>query len=109
MTEANPEFAYLRHNGASEGEISAWQISMLKLGAGSTFTLLAVFAKAAENVSGRFRDDYHGAENVGLHIIGNTPAPAALALCMADRRRGSIQPCNPGISLTNRAEDVSRA
>src|SRR5215467_3824536 len=36
------------HNGASEGEISAGQISMLKLGAGSTFTLLAVFAKAAE-------------------------------------------------------------
>src|SRR5215510_3219868 len=36
------------HNGASEGEISAGQISMLKLGAGSTFTLLAFFAKAAE-------------------------------------------------------------
>src|SRR5215468_4330679 len=36
------------HNGASEGEISAGQISMLKPGAGSTFTLLAVFAKAAE-------------------------------------------------------------
>src|SRR5262245_43579439 len=36
------------HNGAAEGEISAGQISMLKLGAGSTFTLLAVFAEAAE-------------------------------------------------------------
>jgi PAS domain S-box-containing protein len=36
------------HNGAAEDEISAGQISMLKLGAGSTFTLLAVFAKAKE-------------------------------------------------------------
>src|SRR5262245_37982304 len=94
---------------STEGEISAGQISMLKLGAGSTFTLLAVFAKSCGNVSGRFRDDYHGAENVGLHIFGNTPAPAALALCMADQRRGSIQPCNPGISRTPRAEDVCRA
>jgi PAS domain S-box-containing protein len=32
------------HNGAAEGEISVGQISMLKLGAGSTFALLTVFA-----------------------------------------------------------------
>jgi PAS domain S-box-containing protein len=35
-------------NGIAEGEISVGQISMLKLGAGSTFTLLAVFAERAE-------------------------------------------------------------
>jgi PAS domain S-box-containing protein len=36
------------HNGIAEGEISVGQTSMLKLGAGSTFTLLAVFAGSAE-------------------------------------------------------------
>jgi hypothetical protein len=35
-------------NGVAEGEISAGQISMLKLGAGSTFALLAVFAVPAD-------------------------------------------------------------
>jgi PAS domain S-box-containing protein len=36
------------HNGTAEGEISAGQISMLKLGAGSTFALLTVFADPAK-------------------------------------------------------------
>jgi hypothetical protein len=97
------------HNGAAEGEISAGQISMLKLGAGSTFTLSCRFRDSCGSVGGRFRGDYHGAEYVGLHIVGNTPAPVALALCMADRCRGQIQPCNQGISRTPRAEDVCRA
>jgi PAS domain S-box-containing protein len=36
------------HNGVAQGEISVGQMSMLKLGAGSTFALLAVFAEPAE-------------------------------------------------------------
>ncbi|MFZ1001915.1 MAG: PAS domain-containing protein [Pseudolabrys sp.] len=38
-------------NGVAEGEIPAGQISMLKLGAGSTFTLLVVFAEPAATSS----------------------------------------------------------
>jgi hypothetical protein len=45
------------HNGAAEGEISVRQISMLKLGAGSTFTLLTVFAEPAETSAVGFRGD----------------------------------------------------
>jgi len=45
------------HNGAAEGEISVRQISMLKLGAGSTFTLLTVFAEPAEMSAVGFRGD----------------------------------------------------
>ena len=44
-------------NRAVEGEISVRQISMLKLGAGSTFTLLAVFAEPAETSAVGFRGD----------------------------------------------------
>jgi hypothetical protein len=44
-------------NGAAEGEISVRQISMLKLGAGSTFTLLTVFATPAETSAVGFRSN----------------------------------------------------
>ena len=44
-------------NGVAEGEISAGQISMLKLGAGSTFALLAVFAVPADTSGVDFGGD----------------------------------------------------
>ncbi len=71
-------------NGVAEGEISCGQISVLKLGAGSTFTLLVVFAEPAAMPGTDSEAGTMAPKASDSATLDHARAPSALALRMAD-------------------------
>jgi len=98
-------------NGSAAGEIRIGQIDILKLSAGSTFALFVVFTTPTAPSRADLGKQHNGNDNsskTDFCGIGNAPAPFSLPLCLADRRRHSLQPCKSGIRRSVGTENGRR-
>ena len=93
-------------NGRADGDIAAWPVTILRLGAGATMTLLVAFA-ASE--TGRPRHGAGGAHRPQSGCGGSATAAFSVPLRLADRCRQSLYPWHGRIRQSARSEDRRRA